>query len=185
MKLFIYFFQILIVISASQLAAQKTFDLDDIFRKGTFKTKSLPGFAYMNDGQSYIINKNTFLQINNVVDGKTTGTYISEDQLFDLTKNKDHGIESYEFSADESKVIIYSESEGIYRHSSKGKTYIFDKKTGKGMVIDGGKLLSNPTFSPDGKKVAYTFENNLYYTCLLYTSPSPRDRTRSRMPSSA
>ena len=24
-----------------------------------------------------------------------------------------------------------------------------------------------------------------YYTCLLYTSPSPRDRTRSRMPSSA
>ena len=26
---------------------------------------------------------------------------------------------------------------------------------------------------------------NLLYTCLLYTSPSPRDRTRSRMPSSA
>ena len=27
-------------------------------------------------------------------------------------------------------------------------------------------------------------QHNLY-TCLLYTSPSPRDRTRSRMPSSA
>ena len=26
---------------------------------------------------------------------------------------------------------------------------------------------------------------SLYYSCLLYTSPSPRDRTRSRMPSSA
>ena len=26
---------------------------------------------------------------------------------------------------------------------------------------------------------------NLMYGCLLYTSPSPRDRTRSRMPSSA
>ena len=24
-----------------------------------------------------------------------------------------------------------------------------------------------------------------YFACLLYTSPSPRDRTRSRMPSSA
>ena len=24
-----------------------------------------------------------------------------------------------------------------------------------------------------------------FYLCLLYTSPSPRDRTRSRMPSSA
>jgi len=31
--------------------------------------------------------------------------------------------------------------------------------------------------SPCGRWVAYT--------CLLYTSPSPRDRTRSRMPSSA
>ena len=35
----------------------------------------------------------------------------------------------------------------------------------------------------------YTLERNLYKnvagTCLLYTSPSPRDRTRSRMPSSA
>ncbi len=25
----------------------------------------------------------------------------------------------------------------------------------------------------------------VFYRCLLYTSPSPRDRTRSRMPSSA
>ena len=27
--------------------------------------------------------------------------------------------------------------------------------------------------------------NKQYWNCLLYTSPSPRDRTRSRMPSSA
>ena len=33
-------------------------------------------------------------------------------------------------------------------------------------------------------KLAYeTYRNGM--TCLLYTSPSPRDRTRSRMPSSA
>ena len=29
------------------------------------------------------------------------------------------------------------------------------------------------------------FDQRLITTCLLYTSPSPRDRTRSRMPSSA
>ena len=28
-------------------------------------------------------------------------------------------------------------------------------------------------------------DKKVYYICLLYTSPSPRDRTRSRMPSSA
>ena len=31
----------------------------------------------------------------------------------------------------------------------------------------------------------YALSNVNYHTCLLYTSPSPRDRTRSRMPSSA
>ena len=30
-----------------------------------------------------------------------------------------------------------------------------------------------------------TLAGQLYQDCLLYTSPSPRDRTRSRMPSSA
>ena len=30
-----------------------------------------------------------------------------------------------------------------------------------------------------------TRDEPMYFVCLLYTSPSPRDRTRSRMPSSA
>ena len=33
--------------------------------------------------------------------------------------------------------------------------------------------------------VTETINSMDYNTCLLYTSPSPRDRTRSRMPSSA
>ena len=45
--------------------------------------------------------------------------------------------------------------------------------------------------NPDGTaivpEVCIFFENHLMRgnRCLLYTSPSPRDRTRSRMPSSA
>ena len=37
--------------------------------------------------------------------------------------------------------------------------------------------------SRDSEKLTHIW--NGIYTCLLYTSPSPRDRTRSRMPSSA
>ena len=36
---------------------------------------------------------------------------------------------------------------------------------------------------PEGKQQSAVMA--LLYICLLYTSPSPRDRTRSRMPSSA
>ena len=46
-------------------------------------------------------------------------------------------------------------------------------------------------FEPDTEKYVYSKQTVLYEAvkqgafCLLYTSPSPRDRTRSRMPSSA
>ena len=33
--------------------------------------------------------------------------------------------------------------------------------------------------------LGYNVKRKRYWVCLLYTSPSPRDRTRSRMPSSA
>ena len=39
-----------------------------------------------------------------------------------------------------------------------------------------------PTFGP---KVLASEGKDLYLTCLLYTSPSPRDLSTSRMPSSA
>ena len=35
------------------------------------------------------------------------------------------------------------------------------------------------------EKPSILMGNHRSYVCLLYTSPSPRDRTRSRMPSSA
>ena len=46
----------------------------------------------------------------------------------------------------------------------------------------GAPLPAVPTLLVAG---ALTFQGPLYFICLLYTSPSPRDRTRSRMPSSA
>ena len=38
---------------------------------------------------------------------------------------------------------------------------------------------------PPTRTIATVFQQARVWTCLLYTSPSPRDRTRSRMPSSA
>jgi len=46
-------------------------------------------------------------------------------------------------------------------------------------------IVVSLVFDFKGKIVDYYKNFILYTTCLLYTSPSPRDRTRSRMPSSA
>ena len=50
------------------------------------------------------------------------------------------------------------------------------------LFILGIKRLSSPRTAPQGNRFgAY----GMLLACLLYTSPSPRDRQKSRMPSSA
>ena len=54
-------------------------------------------------------------------------------------------------------------------------------------VIDIRKLYANTgafTYDPGFTSTA-SCQSKLTYICLLYTSPSPRDRQKSRMPSSA
>ena len=51
-------------------------------------------------------------------------------------------------------------------------------------LVPGG--LVEVTFQDERQlKRAFSLLQERYNVCLLYTSPSPRDRTRSRMPSSA
>ena len=57
-----------------------------------------------------------------------------------------------------------------------------------GIIPAGMEMMDNPAIraAEDFVNVGYPREAAaLLIVCLLYTSPSPRDRTRSRMPSSA
>ena len=55
---------------------------------------------------------------------------------------------------------------------------------GTGNRIPGSTVKLLEQLIETGVDGAYAFQG-VPYGCLLYTSPSPRDRTRSRMPSSA
>ena len=62
----------------------------------------------------------------------------------------------------------------------------YTKRVGAGTT---NPLTGMPEYQTEGENIAVLHGGGEtmygYYTCLLYTSPSPRDRTRSRMPSSA
>ena len=53
------------------------------------------------------------------------------------------------------------------------------------LSITNNKIRAFYTESSDVNNVATDGATTLSYNCLLYTSPSPRDRQKSRMPSSA
>ena len=65
----------------------------------------------------------------------------------------------------------------INAKDSKNTFYILNKKVNIPLVLIHGVGLNHKIWEPQ--------INSFNNTCLLYTSPSPRDRTRSRMPSSA
>ena len=72
------------------------------------------------------------------------------------------------------------------KHTNPKYTKPFSKFGGKTLTtIDPMYQIQVMTgiFGPVGK--GWTYNVNYTYTCLLYTSPSPRDLVISRMPSSA
>ena len=77
---------------------------------------------------------------------------------------------------------IVAEEWGHFRRvikELKNRGYSFGKKRVDDYVIE---LMK---FQRKGGKEMERLLDKLLISCLLYTSPSPRDRTRSRMPSSA
>ncbi|MCI4443426.1 MAG: S9 family peptidase [Lentimicrobium sp.] len=70
------------------------------------------------------------------------------------------GIDSYTFSSDEKKILIANNTNHIYRHSFTADYFLFD--LGSKELTKILEQVQEPTFSPDGKKIGYVKENNLY-----------------------
>ena len=68
---------------------------------------------------------------------------------------------SYSFSKDENKLLLETETEPIYRRSKRAKYFVYDRTTKKSSLLFGSKV-QEPKFSPDGSKVAFVFERNVY-----------------------
>ena len=56
-----------------------------------------------------------------------------------------------------------------------------EKECVRRSTLDPGRIISNS----GGWQSNNIFADDYFFSCLLYTSPSPRDATLSRMPSSA
>ena len=148
---------------ASSTYAQKEITLEDLWQNYTFYAKSVPGFTFQNDGKHYTRLEDNIIKKYDL----TTGNFV-ENILDGKEANADitGGINNYTFNGDESKIIIEFGREAIYRRSSKAFFYIYDRASKKMTPVYDEDKVMYATLSPDGKKVAYVWENNLYYLDL-------------------
>ena len=143
----------LTVVAAFYNVTAQEITLDKIY-SGYYRGKGIAGITSMKNGENYLVIEQG---------GIAKYSYKTSQKEGNLV---DGNFESYEFSDDESKILLLKESQPIYRHSFLGKYDIKDLKTGKTTTLNEGKAVQEPRFSPDATKISFIVDNNLFYQDL-------------------
>jgi dipeptidyl-peptidase-4 len=93
-------------------------------------------------------------------------------------------VEGYEFSADESRVLVYTNSQRVWRRNTRGDYWLLDVASRELKKLGGDAAPSSllfATLSPDGTRVAFVRENNLYVQDLddLKVTPLTTDGSKT------
>jgi len=154
-KLNSVFIILTLLLTGLQLSAQEI-TLKDIYKKGAFRERSVYGIRSMNDGEHFTtLERGKKITRYSFKSGETIET------LFTATDDN-FNIRAYEFSADESKILLAVNAEYIYRRSFTADYYIYDiqSKELKKLSEKGRQMFA--AFSPDASKVGFVRDNNIY-----------------------
>lgn len=157
----IRFFVFFVFMCSAVFAQDKQVTLEEIWG-GEFRQERLESLESLNNGKEYVVlNHNreagtSTIDVYSYKTGEKTGTLVNSENLPEVERFSD-----FEFSKDESKIILATKVEPIFRRSTKGIYYVYDIESGEAEKISENKI-QEPSLSPDGDKVAYVFENNIY-----------------------
>lgn len=166
----IYGFILLLFFLGSNLAAQpKQLSLDDFFVNGTFRTKGVYGLRSMNDGEHYTVVENGGKKITKY--SYKTGKAV--ETLLDISTIEGTNVKyigDYDFNSDESRILISTNKKPIYRHSFTADYYIYDFKNKDLKPLSDAGSQQLATFSPDGLRIAFMRNNNLFIHDLRFAT---------------
>jgi dipeptidyl-peptidase-4 len=149
---------VLLLLAGLSVFAQQKITVEEIFNN-TYKATTMEELQAMaNTNQYTVLNAEGLSQTIDLYD------YATLKKVSTLINSKDHkelpSINSYIFSGDEKKMLLASKKTMIYRRSFTADYYLYDIQTKQlSKVFD---QVQEPVFSPDGKKIAYAKDNNLF-----------------------
>jgi dipeptidyl-peptidase-4 len=150
--------------------AQNEITLEQIWKTNEFGSKSVSGISSMKDGAHYTImvaaGTSQFIVKYNYKTGNAVDT------IFNSSMAKNNGlilpkVESYKFNFDESQLLFSTQEEKIYRHSYRSNYIVYDIKSKGWTLLSQAGLQQLASFSPDGKKIAFVRQNNLFVVDLI------------------
>ncbi|WP_298535965.1 S9 family peptidase [uncultured Algibacter sp.] len=167
MKYLKFSFFVCLLITSLISAQTKDITLEDIWKNGTFRQDYMDALHSMANGKQYSVlnfdraSRSTSIDVYDYMTLEKVKTIVNSNDLDAIPYFID-----YAFSENEQKVILTADEESIYRRSSKGHYYVYDVKTGALQLISEDKI-QEPTFSPNGNKLAFAKDNNLFVKDLI------------------
>lgn len=146
-------------------------DLKDI-TSGKYKPKTVEQTTSSPDGEYYYQSnkEKTMIVKYSYKTGQPTDT------VFNVKKAREcnfPSFEGFEISPDEHRLIVYRDSESIYRHSFQATYYYYDiRRNLVRKLTDNQSKQAIPTFSKDGRMLAYVCENNIWLAKFDYDTES-------------
>jgi dipeptidyl-peptidase-4 len=147
----------------SFLAFNQEITIEKIWKKYEFYARSVEGFKSMKDGEHYT-RPTTDLSIKkySLLNDKDAGTTLVEGKEL-LYKGKSIEFDDYEFNSDESKILLLTSTESIYRRSFKAIYFLYDINSKKLQPLDEEHQPQTlAEYSPDGTMVSYIHGNDLF-----------------------
>ncbi|MDT0552125.1 S9 family peptidase [Urechidicola vernalis] len=150
--------------------SQGKLNLDDIFKNGTYSQKGYGPVRWMKNNKGY-----STLEKNKEVGGVDIVRYeaksgdrsilVSAQSLIPSGETSPLIIKNYEWSIDNSKLLIFTNTRKVWRYHTRGDYWVLDMESGK--LTQLGKSVARATmmfakFSPDATRVGYVSKNNIY-----------------------
>lgn len=174
-KIFLSILLPVFLTAGANLLAQEKYPenltLERIFASGEFMPESFGPARWLKDGTGFTtLEKSTSVPgardivLYQVRNGKHQ-ILVPASLLVPREQNSPLPVDSYYFSEDLKKVLIYTNSQRVWRQRTRGDYWVLDlltrefRKLGTGMEP---AFLQFAKFSPDGQKVAYVYKNNIY-----------------------
>ncbi len=152
------------LISVTAVAAP--LNLRDI-TDNVYKGKSAGEITPLKDGKHYVAMSDDNTRIEKYA--YTTGKVV--ETLFDVNTARECTIKSFEgyaLSDDETRLLIYTNSEPVYRRSFKADYYTFEIKRNLLKPLSTAGKQQSAIYSPNGRMVAFVRDNNIYLKKLDY-----------------
>ncbi|GAA3726219.1 S9 family peptidase [Flavobacterium ginsengisoli] len=155
------FTAVLLFLTAVVFGQQKI-TVENVF-SGTFRAKGMDELQSLKNTNQYTVLNVDMASRSMQIDLYDFATLKKVSNLIDTKNYKElaDGIDSYTFDASEKKILIACNSSKIFRHSFTADYFLYDIAA-KSLTKLVDFQIQEPTFSPDGTKIAYAKENNLY-----------------------